>query len=217
MTGTSSWLTDLNTSIQSTVDYITNNNYLEYAVMSGFGDVPIAAYGMVIIVLSTLTYATIADPNNITSLSNVTYNMVKSIPGVTSTDSATLEKQFATEKEELKEEEKQVQEEEAEYKKLQEEEEKEKEKKEKEEEEEKEKKSKRKKSSGYDDDDDDYDRRRRNRNRDDDDDDDDDDFLRGGSKGTKGTHGIKGTHGSLKIPPSNKGIKRSTKKRRKIN
>ena len=203
MTGVSSWLTDLNTSIQSTVDYITNNNYLEYAVMSGFGDVPIAAYGMVIIVLSTLTYATIADPNNITSLSNVTYNMVKSIPGVTSTDSAALDKQFATEKEELKEEEKRVQEEEAEYKKLQEEEEKEEEKKEKEEEE----KSKRKKSSG---DDDDRIRRRRNRDEDDDDDDDDDEgFLRGGFKGTKGTHG------SLKIPPSNKGIKRSTKKKRK--
>jgi Skp family chaperone for outer membrane proteins len=209
MTGVSSWLTDLNTSIQSTVDYITNNNYLEYAVMSGFGDVPIAAYGMVIIVLSTLTYATIADPNNITSLSNVTYNMVKSIPGVTSTDSAALDKQFATEKEELKEEEKRVQEEEAEYKKLQEEEEKEEEKKEKEEEE----KSKRKKSSG---DDDDRIRRRRNRDEDDDDDDDDDEgFWRGGFKGTKGTQGIKGTHGSLKIPPSNKGIKRSTKKKRK--
>jgi hypothetical protein len=203
MTGTSSWFTDLNNSIQGTVDYITNNNYLEYAVMSGFGDVPIAAYGMVIIVLSTLTYATIADPNNITSLSNVTYNMVKSIPGVTSTDSAVLEKQFEkeNEKKEEQEEEKRVEEEEAEYKKLQEEEEKEKERKEKEEEEEKEKKSKRKKSSGDDDDDDD----------------DDEVFLRGGSKGTKGTHGIKGTHGSLKIPPSNKGIKRSTKKRRKIN
>ena len=204
MTGVSSWLTDLNTSIQGTVDYITNNNYLEYAVMSGFGDVPIAAYGMVIIVLSTLTYATIADPNNITSLSNVTYNMVKSIPGVTSTDSAVLEKQFATEKEELKEEEKQLQEEEAEYKKLQEEEEKEKE-----EEEEKEKKSKRKKSSGDDDDD----RRRRNRDEDDDNDDDDEGFLRGGFKGT---HGIQRSL-RLKIPPSNKGIKRSTKKRRKIN
>ena len=183
MTGVSSWLTDLNNSIQGAVDYITNNNYLEYAVSSGFGDVPIAAYGMVIIVLSTLTYATVADPNNITSFSNLTYNMVKSIPGVTSTDSATLEKQFAKEKEEQKEEEKQIQEEEAEYKKLQEEEEKEKEKKEKEEEE----KSKRKKSSEYDDDDDDdYDRRRRNRNRDDD---DDEDFLRGGFKGTRGTHG----------------------------
>jgi uncharacterized membrane protein YukC len=213
MTGVPSWLTDLNNSIQGTVDYITNNNYLEYAVSSGFGDVPIAAYGMVIIVLSTLTYATVADSKNITDFSNVTYNMVKSIPGLTSTDSDALQKQFATEKEELKEEEKQIQEEEAEYKKVQEEEEKEKEKKEKEEEEEKEKKSKRKKSSGYDDDDDDYDRRRRNRNRDDDDD-DDDDFLRGGSKGTRGT---KGTHGSLKIPPSNKGIRRSTKKRRKIN
>jgi uncharacterized membrane protein YukC len=187
MTGTSSWFTDLNNSIQGTVDYITNNNYLEYAVMSGFGDVPIAAYGMVIIVLSTLTYATIADPNNITSLSNVTYNMVKSIPGVTSTDSAVLEKQFEkeNEKKEEQEEEKRVQEEEAEYKKLQEEEEKEKERKEKEEEEEK---SKRKKSSG---DDDDRIRRRRNRDEDDDDDDDDDDegFLRGGFKGTKGTHG----------------------------
>lgn len=209
MTGVSSWLTDLNNSIQGTVDYITNNNYLEYAVSSGFGDVPIAAYGMVIIVLSTLTYATVADPNNITSFSNLTYNMVKSIPGVTSTDSDVLQKQFAKEKEELKEEEKQVQEEEAEYKKLQEEEEeeKEKEKKDENEQQEKEKKSSRKKSSEYDDDDDDdYDRRRKKR-----DDDDEDYFLRGGSRGTKGTHG------SLKIPPSNKRIRRSAKKRRKIN
>jgi uncharacterized membrane protein YukC len=207
MTSIPSWLTDINNSIQGTVDYITNSNYLEYAVMSGFGDVPIAAYGMVIIVLSTLTYATVADPNNITSISNVAYNMVKSVPGLTRADSAVLDKQFTKEEEkgeekkeekvQPKEEEKQIQEEEAEYKKIQEEEEKEKEK-------EQEKKNRRKKSSGDDDDDDDDN---------DDDNEEDESFLRGGFKGT---HGIQRSL-RLKIPPSNKGIKRSTKKRRKIN
>jgi len=211
MTGVSSWVTDLNNSIQGTVDYITNNNYLEYAVMSGFGDVPIAAYGMVIIVLSTLTYATVADSKNITDFSNVTYNMVKSIPGLTTTDSATLEKQFAKEKEELKEEEKQREKEEAEYKRVTEEEEKENDKlKEEEEKEEEEKEKSRKKEEDEEDEDEDEDEK----------------LMKGGTKGTHGSLKIppstKGTHGiqrsfSLqgKIPPSNKGNKRSTKKRRK--
>jgi hypothetical protein len=126
MTGVPSWLTDMNNSIQGIVDYVTNNNYLEYAVSSGFGDVPIAAYGMVIIILSTFAYATVADPKNITSLSNVTYNMVKSVPGLSNSDSAEIKRQFTKEKEEeQKEEEKQREKEEADYKKVTEEEEKE--------------------------------------------------------------------------------------------
>jgi uncharacterized membrane protein YukC len=205
MTGVPSWLTDLNNSIQSTVDYITNNNYLEYAVSSGFGDVPIAAYGMVIIVLSTLTYATVVDPKNITSVSNVAYNAVKSIPGLTGTDAAEIDKQFAKEKElEQKEEEKEREKDEAEYKSITAEEEKEKKENDKLKEEAKEEEK-----------DDEYKRDRKKKRRDeydDDDEDDDEDFLR-----SRGGKGIKGTKGSLKIPPSNKISKRSIKKRRKIN
>lgn len=160
MTGVPSWLTDINNSIQGIVDYVTNNNYLEYAVSSGFGDVPIAAYGMVVIVLSTFAYATVADPKNITSLSNVTYNMVKSVPGPSNSDSAEIKRQFTKEKEEeQKEEEKQREKEEAEYKKVTEEEEKERE--EEKEKEEEESNSKKKEQ-----------------------DEDDDDFLKGGSRGT---------------------------------
>jgi hypothetical protein len=161
MTGVPSWLTDMNNSIQGIVDYVTNNNYLEYAVSSGFGDVPIAAYGMVVIVLSTFAYATVADPKNITSLSNVTYNMVKSVPGLSNSDSVEIKRQFTKEKEEeQKEEEKQREKEEEDYKKVTEEEEKEKEEEEKEKDEE-ESNSKKKEE-----------------------DEDDEDYLKGGSRGT---------------------------------
>jgi hypothetical protein len=201
MSGVSSWVTDLNNSIQDTVNYITNNNYLEYAVMSGFGDVPIAAYGMVIIVLSTLTYATVADSKNITDFSNITYNMVKSIPGLTTTDSAVIDKQFATEKEELKEEEKQREKEEAEYKRVTEEEEKENDKLK---EEEKEKKEEEEEKS-----------KKKDEDEEDEDEDEDEKAFKGG---IKGTHGFPRSFSlRAKIPPSNKGIKRSTKKKRKIN
>lgn len=71
------WLSDINSGIQSTVNTITNTNYLNYAVSSGFGDVPIAAYGMTIIVLSTLAYATAADSNNLPDISNIAKNMVQ--------------------------------------------------------------------------------------------------------------------------------------------
>jgi len=113
MTNYPSWMTDFGNVIQSGVKAITNNNYLEYAVTSGFGDVPIAAYGMVIIVLSTLAYATAADSKNMSDLSNVTYNAVKMIPGLASTDSAEIKKQFDKDREE---ERKQIEKEENEYK-----------------------------------------------------------------------------------------------------
>jgi outer membrane biosynthesis protein TonB len=70
-------LSDINSGIQSAVNTITNTNYLNYAVSSGFGDVPIAAYGMTIIVLSTLAYATAADSNNLPDISNIAKNMVQ--------------------------------------------------------------------------------------------------------------------------------------------
>jgi len=203
MSGIPSWLTDLNNSIQGTVDYITNNNYLEYAVSSGFGDVPIAAYGMIIIVLSSLTYATVADPRNITSFSNVAYNMVKSVPGLSGSDVTEIDKQFEKERgQDEKEEEEQRKKDEEEYRSVTAEEEKEKDEYDKLKKEAKEEDKEKTEEREY---------KRKNKYYEDDDD-DDDDYFRGGTKGTKGT---KGTHGSLKIPPSNKGIKRSTKKKRK--
>ena len=97
MSVASSWMSSINTSIQNVINTITNDNYLEYAVSSGFGDVPIAAYGMVIIVLSTLVYATAADSKNITDLSTIANNVVQSIPGFSD-----KEKSVQTEEEEKK-------------------------------------------------------------------------------------------------------------------
>ena len=209
MTGVPSWLTDLNNSIQGTVDYITNNNYLEYAVSSGFGDVPLAAYGMVIIVLSTLTYATVAYPQNITSISNVAYNMVKSVPGLSSSDATVIDKQFEKEREEDdKEEAEQRKKDEEEYRSITAEEEKEKKENDKDKEEAKENEKDKEEEREY---------KRKNKYYDDDDDDDDADLFKGG-KAIKGTRGIQRSFSLRgKIPPSTKRIKRSTKKRRKIN
>jgi septum formation inhibitor MinC len=204
MSGLPSWLTDLNNSIQGTVDYITNNNYLEYAVSSGFGDVPLAAYGMVIIVLSTLTYATVADPQNITSISNVAYNMVKSVPGLSGSDSAVIDKQFEKEREEdEKAEEEERKKDEEEYRSITAEEEKEKKENDKEKEQAKEEERENREE-----------RESKKKDKYSDDDDDEDNYFRGGIKGIKKTHGIQRSL-RLKIPPSNKRIKRSTKKRRK--
>lgn len=157
------WLSDINSGIQSTVNTITNTNYLNYAVSSGFGDVPIAAYGMTIIVLSTLAYATAADSNNLPDISNIAKNMVQGFSSSgTLSESAKKDieivkedesKKIAKEEEEYQ---KTIEKEEAEKKKAEEEEAKQKEEEEKKKaEEEAEKSGEKKKESKYEDEDDD--------------------------------------------------------------
>ena len=159
------WLSDINSGIQSTVNTITNTNYLNYAVSSGFGDVPIAAYGMTIIVLSTLAYATAADSNNLPDISNIAKNMVQGFSSSgTLSESAKKDieivkedesKKIAKEEEEYQ---KTIEKEEAEKKKAEEEEAKQQEEEEKKkEEEEAEKSGEKKKESKEKDEDDDED------------------------------------------------------------
>jgi len=107
----SQFFSNINNGIQDAVNSLTNNNYLNYAVTSGFGDIPIAAYGMTIIVLSTLAYATAADSNNLPDISNIVKNMSNIIPsfatGKSSSKTETLQM----------DESKKIAEEEAEYEK----------------------------------------------------------------------------------------------------
>ena len=107
----SQFFSNINNGIQDAVNSLTNNNYLNYAVTSGFGDIPIAAYGMTIIVLSTLAYATVADSNNLPDISNIAKNMSNIIPsfatGKSSSKTETLQM----------DESKKIAEEEAEYEK----------------------------------------------------------------------------------------------------
>ncbi len=84
MSQAGTWISDISNRIQGTLNGISNNQFLDYAMMSGFGDIPIAAYGMTLIVLSTLAYATIADSKNLSDLSEATYNTVNAlVPGIT--------------------------------------------------------------------------------------------------------------------------------------
>jgi outer membrane biosynthesis protein TonB len=188
------WTLSFGDGIKNAVNSITNNNYLNYAVASGFGDIPVAAYGMTIIVLSTLAYATAADSKNLTDLSNVTKNVVSMLPTFSQG-----EKTSTRSEEEIKaDESKKIEKEEAEYQKEIEKEEAEKKKQEEEEKKKAEEEEKAKEKANADekinnkenDEDDDepnnkkYDRDRRGRN-DDDDDDDSESLSRGGTKKNK--------------------------------
>ena len=186
------WTLSIGDGIKNAVNSITNNNYLNYAVASGFGDIPVAAYGMTIIVLSTLAYATAADSKNLTDLSNVTKNVVSMLPTFSQG-----EKTSTRSEEEIKaDESKKIEKEESEYQKEIEKEEAEKKKQEEEEKKKAEEEEKAKadekinnKENDEEEDDDEpnnkkYDRDRRRRNNDDEYD-DSESLSRGGTKKNK--------------------------------